>query len=147
MGRNLRYALGAELHYIHENEDRPATVNTVQRWDCTNSATPRAISVTLVNGAELSRAYYVGQQDVDRLTDRIATLTGRVTELSDDQARAKVKEATGIEYPAWCIRAECGAPMPLGADRCAAGDSVGQVGGGSISGLRWVGTIKAGGQK
>jgi hypothetical protein len=151
VGSNLRYQLGFELHQLDDDAGTPR-VATIQRWDCINSKTPQAISVILINGSEVSRAFYSEQRNIDLLAQRTAELAAAdqadgVIALSNDAARAKVKELTGIEHPAWCIRSECGAPVPLGADRCAAGDSVGQVGGGSISGLRWFGRINGGEEK
>jgi hypothetical protein len=145
VGSRLRYRLGFELHHLREAADGTPMVGTFRRWDCTNSTSPRAISVTLINGIELTRTYCSDQEDVALLIQHNAFLAAQVTAISDAEARAKVKELTGIEHPGWCFRGECGAPIPLGADRCAAGDSIGQVGGGSISRLRWVGTIKPGG--
>lgn len=143
VGSNLRYRLSFQLHHVVQDDHVDAVV-TVHRWDCVNSARPRAIHLVAENGVEKERTVYTKPADLTRLTENLQALTGRVTAISDDDARAEILRRTGYAPPTQCLREWCGAVHPVGSDRCVDWHSSGQVSSGAMSGTRWVGFIVPG---
>ncbi len=137
MSRTIRYQLGFELHHLESDDDEPdnpGIVVTVRRWDVVNPGAGRtlALHVILENGVETMRFTITDQHGLDDLNARLARLHMIVNVLTDDEARAEVQARTGIEHGSTCHVGECGAPRPIGSDRCAVWHAAGTVGRGNL---------------
>lgn len=134
----LKYRLTFELHFLDVDGDARRQVRTHRRWDCVNGTEPRSMHEALTDGVLTERRYLTGPTELDELSDDLAILAETVAAdvLTDDQARQHITAATDAVPLSQCPRQSCGAPVPIGSDRCADWDSIGQSGAGSLTGLR-----------
>lgn len=135
MSAALRYLLVFELHFLMVGSADKVVVRTHRRW-IASGAQPRALHEVLTDGVEISRREVTGSEAVERLTVELDDLADTVTPITDHEARARIAAYTGITYPEHCPRASCGAPVPVGSQRCGEWDSLGQVGNGGWTGIR-----------
>lgn len=136
MGSALRYLLIFELHHELVDDAESVVIRTHRRWTCTNSRAPRDLVEILTDGVLVSRRDVTESDSLERLAAELEELARTVTPITDEQARQRITAKTGSVPLSECPRASCGAPVPIGSDRCGEGDSVGQVGNGGLTALR-----------
>lgn len=131
---SLRYRLTDQLYGVRSTSDGDVFI-TVLRWDAVDALRPSAILFRARNGVETSRERHAGARGLSTVTAQISYCRRTGLTLAGTEAVKAYRRITGHDQ-FWCAVTDCGAPVPIGFDRCEEWHSVGRTSAGALSGVR-----------